>query len=333
MPTNEIILQRVQAGIETVRGAPVAATRKVYARIAPSYDRTLSAIQDTTGTFQARRRPVYSRARPSFSGTDVVTFEDGPWWALLRLKGGVTPTADLGTPPAQTRVYLPTIAADDLASITMEFNEVGNPYESAQVMCNSWTMRFDSDNDTEAGWMMEADFLARDLAINTYTTALADRTTEVVPARGTKVYMDTSSALGTTQRVGWLISGSISGNNNLHYKAFSEDEIYFAANKVGRGEQTFDAQLTVEFDSDVDFARFRSDTPIQLKVRLEREGSIIHSTVRKRMRLDIMGYWSSIGWGDREGNITATFNLMGFYDPTLGGTYREEWVNALAALA
>ncbi|MDQ3095120.1 MAG: hypothetical protein M3Q82_04040, partial [Actinomycetota bacterium] len=277
MPTNETILQLNQAGIEVTRGTNVAATRKIYARIAPSYDRPITEFVDTTGTFQGRRRMGYGRQKVAFSATDMVTYEDLAWWLKFMQKGGVVGVTDVGTPPAYTYTFLPTLATDDLNSMTLEFGEPGNPYESGQVMVNDWTLRFDADNDSEPGWMLEAGMIGRDWATTTFTPSLVDRTTEVVVARGTKVFVDTTT-IGTTQKTGWLISGSISGNNNLHYKAFSEDENSYAANKVGRGIQITDAELTVEFDSDVDFAQFRATTPVQRKIRLQREGSIIHTT-------------------------------------------------------
>lgn len=332
MGTNELILQKVQAGLESTRGTGVAATRKVYAKTTFSYERPLAAFADTTGTYSARRRVAYGRERVGFSATDIATYEDLAWWMQLAVKGGVTGTSGTGTPTPYTYAFTPSLSTDDLKAMTLEFNESGNPYESTQVMVNSWTLRGDADNDNEPGWMLDVEMLGRDWNTTTFTGSISDRDTEVIMARGTKIYVD-DSTIGSTQVTGKLISFSVTGNNNIHYKAFAEDESGYAANKVGRGERTFDAQFVMEFDSDTEFAKFRNATPQQRLVRLEREGTVINGSIKNRARIDMAGYWSAISWADREGNITATFSMSCYYDSTLGYDLKVEVVNDLSTLA
>lgn len=334
MATNEDILLRAQAAIEVTRGTDLACTRKVYAQITPSVVRPLSAFRNTTGTFKGRRRPSYARTRASFTANDEATYQDLPWWMLLCLKGGVTGVGDSGSPEAFTYTFTPTITSDDLASITLELGDVGNPYQSSQVMVNSWTLRMDSDNDAEPSWMLDLTLLGRDWSTTTFTAALSDRTTVPILARGTKLYIDDAGGtMGATQKTGTLISASITGNNNLTYKAFAEDTEYVAANKVGRGEQTIDAQFTFEFDSDTEFAKFRSTVPAQRKIRFEQsDATAIHTTVYPRMRIDLYGYWASWSRGTRVNNLTATFGLQAFYDASATTDITVAIVNALSAL-
>jgi hypothetical protein len=251
----------------------------------------------------------------------------------LAIKGGVTGTGSASV--GYTYAFTPSLATDDLKSMTLEFGEPGNPYEVDQVMCNSFTLRGDPDSDSEPAWMFEAEMMGRALSTTTYTSSITDRTTEPITARGTKLYVDsTAGGLGTTQVTGKLINWSISGNNNIHYKAFAEDETSYAANKVGRGERTFDGELTVEFDGDsgtLSFASYRAGTPIYL--RLEREGTTIATTYKKRLRVDAAAYISNISWGDREGNMTATIQFNCFYDSTFGSDLKVEVINALSTLA
>ncbi len=332
MATNEDILLRAQAAVESVRGTDLAATRKVYAQITPSVVRPLSAFRNTTGTFKGRRRPSYARTKVSLTAMDEATYQDLPWWLLGCLKGGVTGVTDAGSPPAYTYTFTPTVATDDLASYTFEIGDVGNPYQTSQAMVNSWTLRMDSDNDAEPSWMLDLQLIGRDWGSTTFTGALSDRTTEPILARGTKIYVDTST-IGSTQLTGKLISASITGNNSLTFKSFAEDTTYVAANKVGRGEQTIDAQFTFEFDDNTEFANFLSTVPVQRKIRFEQSGgTVINTTVYPRMRIDLYGYWSSWSRGTRVNNLTATFGLQAFYDTTATTDITIAIVNALSAL-
>lgn len=333
MGTNETILRLNQAGLESTRGTAVAATRKVYAQIEPSYERPLAWFTDTSGTYTSRRRASYGRERVMFSATDVATFEDLAWWFQLALKGGVTGSGTSGE--GYTYAFQPSLSTDDLKSMTLEFGESGNPYEADQVMVDSWTLRGDPDNDAEPGYMFEASMMGRTVATTTYTSAITDRTTEVITARGTKLYVNTSAAtIGTTQLSGYLINWSITGNNNLTYKAFAENETSAAANRVGRGERTFDGEVTVEFDSDttaIGWSKLRNGS--QLFLRLEREGSTIATTYKKKLTLDMSAYVSGISFGDRDGNMTATITFNCGYDATLGYDFKATVINALSSLA
>jgi hypothetical protein len=340
MGTNEVILLKNQAGIETTRGTAVAATRKVYAQITPKYERPLTPFRNATGTYEGRRRPSYGREKISFTGADEATYEDLPWWAELALKGGVTGVSDAGTPsPAYLYTFAPSLSTDDLKSVTLEFNEDSNPYESNQVMVNQMTLRMDSDNDQEPSWMLDLDLMGRGWTSTTYTGSIPDRATEPILARGTKLFIDDAGGtIGTTQVLGKFISASVVINNQIHFKAFAEDVTGVAANKVGRQDRLVDAQFTFEFDDDVEFAKYRSTTATERLIRIHQDGSQIHSgspapTQNKSMEIDLYGYWSSWSRGDREGNLTATFGLMGFYDTTAAKTMSLVVNNALATLA
>jgi hypothetical protein len=331
--TNEMILLRAQAGIETTRGTNVAATRKVYAQITPSYERPLMDFSDTTGTYFDRRRVAYGRERVSFSAVDIATYEDLPWWMGLGLKGGVTGTAGTGSPLPYTYAFSPSASTDDLSSVTLEFGEPGNTYESGQVMVSSWTLRGDAANDNEPGWMLDASLMGRDFATTTLTPSIADRTTEVILARGTKIYVDDAGGtMGATVLNGSLINFSVTCDLGLHFKAFMEDESNMAANKVGRGALRVNGQFTFEFDSDTQFAKYRAAAGSQRLIRLEREGTTISGANKKRARVDLWGYWNSFSRGDREGNLTATFGFAGFYDTTAAKLIDVSVVNSLVSL-
>lgn len=333
--TNETILLKLQAALESTRGTDLAATRKVYAQFTPSYSRPLMDFMDTSGTFHARRRVGYAREKAGGTALDICTYEDLPWWLSMGVKGGVSASGDGGTPVAYTYTFNPTIASDDLKSATFEFGDSGNPYQISQMMVNSFTLRFDADNDSEPGWMIDVELIGRDLTTTTFTGSLSDRSTEVILARGTKLYIDDAGGtIGSTQKTGSLIKASITVNNNIHFKAFAEDTTYVAANKVGRGQQTIDAQFSYEFDADTEFAKFRSTDAAQRLIRLEQSGSLIHSSSNtyKRMRIDLYGYWNSWSRSDREGNLTADFGFAGFYDSSASKTFQIEIVNALSTL-
>lgn len=329
MSNNEVIRKKHQIGLEGTRGTGVPATHKWYAQVEYAYDRALQEFTDQSGSYSGRRIPAYLRPTIGFTSTEKFTFDDGPLRAEMMIRGGITASADAGTPIAYTRTYTPSLETDDLKSATLEFNHTGNVYESDQVMVQSWTMRIDPD--TEGAWMLDQELLGRTWVPSAFTGAIADRTLEHVKAPGTKVYLS-DTAFGDDQLVGKLIGASVTGNNNLHMKAFSEDELNYAANKIGRGIRTYDAQVIFEFADDTEFAMYRNADPQEMYMRIERGGTVIHDAVTNLATIDIFGYFSSWAPGDREGNLTATMGVAGYYDPVSGFDLQLELVNDQVAL-
>lgn len=328
---NWTILDRLQAGIEATPGTAVPATRKVYAEGAYSYDRALAGVRDKSGTFDARRRVAYARESVAMTFTDSGSFEDIEFWLAMGVKGGAVRTPDVGSPIAYAADYTPAQATHDLKSATFEVNHVGNVYRIPQVMLNTMTLRGDSDANDEPQWMVEAEGPGLGLEPATFTPAIPDRATELIDAKGTKLFIDDGGGtIGTTQKLGALISWSVSLTNNIEYKAYAENKRGMAPGKFGRGERTIDCQLTLEFEDDLEFAKYRSDVPVERIIRLESEGSIIHGAVRKRLRLDIYGYWSSFSQGERAQSKTMTMNLAGYHNVAAGTTFSVSVVNALA---
>lgn len=332
MGTNDVNRKKLQSGTETVRGTHVAASRIIYADFTHAYDRPIQEFPDRSGTYFGRRRVAYQRPNISFSATDLLTFEDICYWLLLSISGAPVITPDAGAPtPAQTWVFTPHATADDIKSWTIEFNEPGNVYETSQFMLNTLTIRVDPDND--GAWMADIAGYGRDWDTSTYTAALPERTTEAIFAAGTEFFLDTTT-IGTTQALGQVIDFSITVTLNTHMKAFMENVGVWAANRVGRGYRTFDATYSLEFDNDTEFALYRSATAVKRKVRVKRSGSEIHATpsVLNSAQIDIYGYYRSIGFGDREGNLIATFGLAGFYDVAALTDAKFTIINSLTAL-
>ena len=334
MGTNETILQKMQAGIESSPGTPVAATRILTGRGVLNYNHPLGNISEQNGSFDDRSSPVYGRQQVGVSYSEALSYETLPWWGQLFMKGGVAGVSDSGTPtPGYAYGFTPSSATDDLKAVTLEVGEPGNPYEIAQSMVNTATIRLDGDSTDEPAWMLEADFVGLSLVNTSYTGALTLAARESIAAPGTKVYIDNGGGTpGTTQVLGKIISASVTWNLNRHLKGFLENEDTMAPGKSGRGPRVVDAQITMEFDSDSEFANYRSATPVERIIQLKREGSIIHSTVKKSAAITLAGYWSTWSPGDREGNMIATFGLAAYKNSALGYSSKLEVLNGLSTL-
>ena len=268
MAGQEQVFEFAQAGIETTRGTPVAATRKWYLALAPwTYERELVWASNVTGTRQSRRQPDYRRPVTGFTGTENLSFEDLAWVLQFVIKGGVTGVTDAGSPPVYQYAFQASPATDDLKSMTLEYGTPTMNYEANQVMINSMTVRFDPDN--EANWMADYEMISRAPSFAAETT-LTERTRELIKAPGTEIFIDNAGGTaGVTPVSGRFIGGSLTINNNLTF------------NKVGIGALLIDAQFTFEFDNDAEFLLYRTTgAPVERIIRIYREA---RSCTRRRL--------------------------------------------------
>lgn len=326
--TNTEILLLNQAGKEATRGTGVAATRKMYNTMEPQITKELQEFIDRSGTFHGLRRPAYQRMNLGFSMNELLTFEDLAFLLQYGIKGGVTGVTDAGTPPAYTYTFVPSMTADDISALTLEWNFSGIPLKSTQVMLNTWTINIVPDSN--GGWMMEGSWLGRDVAGTTFTPAIPERTTEVISAPGTKLYID-DATLGSTQRLNSFIRASVTYNQNLAFLYFGEHTDTAAADLVLRGLARWDAEIELNYDSDAERLKYMQGA--ERFIRLQSEGTIIHTTVRKRARIDLNGFYRSWARDNRNGQLTQVLGFTGYVNAASGYDGRMEVVNALATIS
>lgn len=331
----EVIQEKVQAGIESTKGTGVAATRILNGVLTPfPIDRNLVWSQVHNGSYVGRQKASYGRVMPETTYSEAVSYEDLAWWAQFFAAGGVTGVTDGGSPPAYNYTFNPDLTTDTLKSATLEFGVTGHVEDFVQVMVDTLQLRIAPDNTSEPSWMMDVGLKALGIPTAGTFASLSRRVVEEVRAAGTKLYLnDTAATIGNTQKTGWMIDASASLAINRHFKAFAENADGAAPNKVGRQERTLDVQITHEFDNYDEYNDLLSATPVLRAVRIEQEGSTIHTTVKKRVRLDILGYWTTWAASDREGNRTAVMQLQA---GAIDGTFANDWklyvTNALATL-
>jgi hypothetical protein len=97
-----------------------------------------------------------------------------------------------------------------------------------------------------------------------------------VLARGTKVWMDDfGGSIGTTQILTKIRSGSITINNNLEEKVFSEN-VVDPHTDFARGPQIITGELVMEHNDDTVFGKMRSRT--QQAIQIAQTGPNIGAT-------------------------------------------------------
>lgn len=292
--TNVLAFQRLQASIETVaRGTVVAAMTRWLpvlqnGGISVTYSREREDVPEQLRSFQGDRDTQILAESVTFVIESRLAFEEVPWWLSLVLKGGAATrigTTTGSTPPGYTYTITPTDTTDDLDTFSFKHGDGATAYSYKRGVINTMTIRCNPNAGGEASWRITLEGMALFIGTTTFD-APADITRTMVPSLGSKLYLDTASAIGTTQITNLVRNFSITVNNNIEEKRFIDSGVA-AHTDFGRGLQRVTGDFTMEHTADTYFALHRANT--NTKLRFESTGANIGATPTTdyRIRIDI----------------------------------------------
>ena len=304
---NVRAFQKAQAKIESVRGtAETTMTRWLTVLqnggITWTYGRDRSDEPETLRSFQDLRDTVLMMEKCTVKIEARLSFEEVIWWYQMAIKGGaLSGTTDGGSPAAYTYSISATDTADDLSTFTLKLGDGETAYKFSRCAVNQMTISCNPDSGGNPTWRMSADILAIFAGTTTFDSP-ADITRTMISSYGGKIYLDTSSSIGTTALTQWR-NWSLTINNNIEEKFFGDTPIITggglaAAADFGRGGQRITGDFTVEHrntaasgpTSETLFTNMRSNTAYKLRFEKEAtEVAQIHGTPATyyRARIDL----------------------------------------------
>lgn len=325
MPDGLVALTGLQAGIESVRGTSVAATRiqpctatmkSIVERYAPQEDRN---------SFEDFFRSAQTKERVEITGAKAwATFEDLPWFLQLFAKGGVTGV--LSNVAAYTYTFLPTASVDDLSTATFE---VFNDTQSFMV---NWVVGKKLELNYQRGQPVEMtmDFFGQHATKQAKTGSLTQRTTEDITDGLTAAYIDTTT-IGTT-----LVADVLSAKwtlDNMWEPIYTLNGTRYP-NKFIRARRHVEAEAILQFDATVEYDAFMTGT--NRKLRLKSTGSVIPTSspsTNKSVSADFYtAGWDTADFGRQGGIWTASLKGRSTYDSTATASWQISVVNGLATL-
>lgn len=279
--TNVQVFDRIEGKIEAVRGtAETTMTRPIvfpYGQGRWTWEADDSVVAETLRSYHARHADssIVGVAVARINLEMIMTYEEIIWWNCLILGGGSarrTGTTTGSTPAGYTYPFTPSGGTDDLDSATFKLGDGAAAYKFDRGLVNTATYRWDPARGGGTFWMLAVEIWARLIGTTTFDSpsAIARRK---IKAAGTKVYIDEpGGTIGATQVLNAIRSGSITVNNQLEEKVFSEYEDK-TADDVGRGSQLITYDLQREHNSDTEAAKLRAGT--LRKIRILKEGDTI----------------------------------------------------------
>jgi hypothetical protein len=290
--TNVRAFNRAQVAIEATRGTAIGTmTRWVTALsdggLSWSYVRDREDAPETLRSFQADRDTAITQESVTWQIEARLAYEEIPWWLSCALNGAAATlvgTTTGSTPPGYTYTITAVDTSDDLDTFTMKIGDPSVCYILKRCAVNQLTIRCNPDQGGEASWRIVASGPAIFVGTGTFD-APSDITRTIVQSYGSLMYLDTSSAIGTTSITGLVRNFEFTINNNIEEKRFIDAGVA-AHTDFGRGFQRVTGSFSIEHTADTYFAYHRAETDI--KLRFEKTGATIGSspTTAYRTRWD-----------------------------------------------
>ena len=226
MTAGAIAIEKLQAGLETVRGTAVPATRIVYPQRGGWFDQTITRefMDEDHSSYIAHYGSVVTEQKANLTFPFYLTASDIAWYGQQFLAGAVTGVLSAVT--VYTYTFSPTIVSastDNLKSATYEAYSDTQAYQLP--FCLGDTLALTWTNGKIATGT--ATYLAQQAIPQAITGSLTDRT-GLNPMAGTSVsvFIDAAGGtIGTTPAVG-VTGGTITWNNSWQQITHSLGNLY-----------------------------------------------------------------------------------------------------------
>jgi hypothetical protein len=325
-------LRKLQFGRESTAGTIVPAT----------------TVWRGIGTLEDAREPVFPAEDIGYlSGTSrsyipkvegaldlesvEATFEQLPHILEMGIKTA-TPSQD-GTGSGYIYQYdFPTTAAPTIKTYTIE----GGDNQEAEVMEYCYVSEFTLEGNAGEAWMMSANIVGRQVALQGFTGSVAVPTVEDMLFQKSKLYIDAiGGTWGSTLKSNTLLNASLNYTTGIIPKYTADGNLYFSFIQYTQPE----VRLTVTFEHDgtaaTEKVNWRNQTP--RLIRLLIQGSTFTtagtSYTMKTGIIDLAGKWESFQkLGDQDGNDVIEAEFVARYDATAAKFGKILVVTNLSAL-
>lgn len=260
---GELVLRRIQAGIETTRGTAVAATKKIYGTLVPSRAQARRFPAEDRGSFTDKFRGNPKLIEAGFALSHDMLFEDAPLYAACYLNGAAASVGGAAT--GWLWNIPPDVNTDGLKTLTIEAGDETIAWQGAfgTLDTSDWTLGLDdaitvatagfvkewlpqqpsNPNNTQGSSSYTAPGIPS--TFTGFTGALSERVVESVMGWQSRLYLDAAGGTpGTTQLVGRFISAAFGVHNQNRRKYFGDGSAVFS--KLGRGRRQIHCQITFE---------------------------------------------------------------------------------------
>lgn len=330
----ELAFELMAAALEATRGTPVTPPTHYFPLVG-----TLSPTPDFYEPTEARGTLVKRYRQQKVRDSSDWTADGGadprylPFFLNMVTGPGVitTPTNGVLT---RLHTHKPSISSDAIKTATLYFADPNiQTWQADFAYLNDFSITADASG-TDGATMSVAGKANPMVEVSTPTFPAQTIGSILVPS-AMELWIDTSSAIGTTAVTGRLVSADLTIANGVTAK-------YLAAgptggltyNRLGRDRPDVSTTFQLEVPDTTQMDQALAATAVKVRIRVS--GDLIESVTPdyyEYVQWDVYGKLKFDSWGDLEGtNRTATFRIDTIYDSTLAADFQIRVQNQSATV-
>lgn len=313
----ELAFEYLLAALESTRGTainPPTHRLNMAGSLAPKKARYRP--DENQGTLAEYYRSVDVRKWSEFEaegGLDVYVL---PVLLNAIVKGAVsTPTTPSGATSSRLWTFTPTMNSDDLQALTVYWGDPNvQAFQAAYAMLDELTISGDASGTD--GVTLKVSGQARFPAKTAPSSVPAMLSAPLLAPGAMQLWIDTSSAIGTTEITGRVISAEVtipSGITRKWQAAGVANDLQFS--RIGRGKRHAEARIVFEMLDATQYDLWVAAT--SLKTRIRFNGGLIETGFYHYVEVDVYGPLDVLDWGELEGtNRTIEATILSEYNAT-----------------
>lgn len=335
MAASEKAFEVFSGALETTHGTAIAAPTNIFnltGMVTPVH--TVSRRGQSDGTLAEFRRSVVTRSIAQWEASGDLDVNTLPFFLEMAVKGAGAITTPGGGTLTRQHAYPPTMTSDDLKSATLFWGDPNNQiFQAAYAMVDTLTISNDASSDGGAQMSIKGTAL--------FPTEVAPPTEPAFVTGGLSagqrmlLWMDTSSAIGTTAITGRMISVEHTLNTGVSYKYLAQGTTspnLLGYTRHGRGKRHMETKITFELTDTTQYDLFTQATVTKTRV-IHQCTPVIEASLYPQVLVDTYGPLSDLSWTDLAGtNRAVTFTIVSEYDTTLAADFRIVVNNALTTV-
>ena len=317
--SGQFVFRKIQLGKEANAGTPVAASMIWRGTGVPDDQRSIVRPPEHVG-YAVRSNRTYTPMLLAGLSMDAIpaTFEQLPYLLEAGIKTVNTGAAD-GSGSGKIYDYVfPSTAANTIKTFTIE----GGDDQQAEEMEYAFVEKLTLAGKGQEAVTMQADWLARQMALSTFTGALTPPTVVEALAGNAKLYIDASGGtIGSTLKSNTLLEWTLELVTGWVPRWTAEGALVFG--RVAWVGSVMDASLKITFEHDAtsvaEKAAWRAETGRLLRLNVDGPALTTAGTAyqKKTLRIDLAGKWLSFDKLDEdEGNDIVEGEFSAHYSPS-----------------
>lgn len=335
----EIAFEAMAMALETTPGTAITAPTN-YMNLSGTLDPVQEIYEpdESSGTLAKRMRTKVMKEWGEWNASGALDPNTLIEFLSMIAKGGVTPSQPGSASDTYDWEFKPTMDGDDLKFATIWW---GDPNET-EIFRGSYgfidSLSISSDASGNDGATLDLSGMTQFPTEVTPPTYPDQAFSPLMSGLGIQLYLDTSSAIGTTAVTGRVISATHALEGEIKPKFVAVGPTGgLSYTRHGRGKRGLVTTVVMELLDHVQYDLIKR-TVGPVKLRVVHNGDLIEndgtSDFFYGVTVDTYGRLRFGGWGDLEGtNRTVTFEVHSEYDATLGADWRMMVRNTAAALA